>query len=110
MAGANVLEFTSANWQKEVVESAVPVLVDFWAVWCGPCRMIGPSIDQLAQEYAGRIKVGKVNVDDEQELATQYRVTNIPRVYIFKGGELKEQMVGAMPKNAYQAAVDRALA
>jgi thioredoxin 1 len=110
MAGNNVQEFTSSNWQKEVLESTVPVVVDFWAVWCGPCRMIGPSIDQLADEYAGRVKVGKVNVDDEQELAVKYRVTNIPRVYIFNGGELKDEMVGVKAKDFYQAAINRVLA
>ncbi len=110
MAGKNVVEFTSANWQTEVLQSNVPVVVDFWAVWCGPCRLIAPTIDQLADEYAGRIKVGKVNVDDEQDLAAQYRVSSIPQVFIFKGGQLKQQLAGAQSKQAYQAAVETALA
>ena len=110
MAGKNVVEFTGENWPKEVLGSEVPVLVDFWAVWCGPCRMIAPAIEQLADEYAGKVKVGKVNVDDNQDLAAEYRVNSIPAVFIFKGGQLKEKIVGAQPKNAFQAALDRALA
>jgi thioredoxin 1 len=110
MAGTNTLEFNASNWQSEVLQSPVPVVVDFWAVWCGPCRMIGPYIDQLADEYAGRVKVGKVNVDDNQELAAQYGVNNIPRVYIFKNGQLQEQIVGAQSKKVYQTAIDRVLA
>jgi thioredoxin 1 len=110
MAGKNVLEFNQNNWQADVIQSNVPVVVDFWAVWCGPCRMIGPYIDQLADEYEGKVKVGKVNVDNNQDLAVQYRVNNIPRVYIFKNGELKEQLVGAQSKSVYKAAIDRVLA
>lgn len=106
---ANVVELNSSNWKQEVLESSVPVVVDFWAVWCGPCRMIAPAIEQLAAEYAGKIKVGKVNVDDSQELAAEYRVTNIPQVFIFKNGTAVERLVGAHQKNAYQAMIDRAL-
>jgi thioredoxin 1 len=110
MAGGNVLEFTSENWQSEVLGSDVPVVVDFWAVWCGPCRMIAPIIEELAQEYAGRVKVGKVNVDDQQELAVQYRINSIPQIFIFKGGQPKERLVGAQPKTAFKAAIDKVLA
>ncbi len=110
MAGGNVLEFTSENWQSEVLGSDVPVVVDFWAVWCGPCRMIAPIIEELAQEYAGRVKVGKVNVDDQQELAVQYRINSIPQIFIFKGGQAKERLVGAQPKTAFKAAIDKVLA
>jgi thioredoxin 1 len=95
MAGKNVLEFTQDNWQKEVVESDVPVLVDFWAPWCGPCRALTPTIERLADQFAGKVKVGKLNVDNNQDLAVKYGINNIPRVYLFKGGETPQrQLVG----------------
>src|SRR5436853_3284852 len=87
MAGANVLEFTSDNWVQEVEQSDQPVVVDFWAPWCGPCRMLSPIIDRIATQFAGKVKVGKLNVDDAQDVATKYGVTSIPRVFIFKGGD-----------------------
>jgi thioredoxin 1 len=87
MASANVVEFTSANWQSEVVDSQVPVVVDFWAPWCGPCRQLTPIIDRIATQFAGKVKVGKLNVDDAQDIATRYAINAIPRVYIFKGSD-----------------------
>jgi len=87
MAGQNVLEFTSDNWQKEVEQSDQPVVVDFWAPWCGPCRTLGPTIDKLATQFSGKVKVGKLNVDDNQEIAAKYGVNSIPRVFFFKGGD-----------------------
>lgn len=89
------LEFNDSNFQSEVIESDVPVLVDFWAEWCGPCKMIGPVVDQLAGELDGTAKVGKVNVDEARDLAVKYGVRSIPLLLFFKGGEVKDQIVGA---------------
>ena len=89
------LQFTDANFQSEVINSDLPVLVDFWAEWCGPCKMIGPIIDQVATELAGQAKVGKVNVDEARQLAAKYSVRSIPFLLFFKGGQVKDQIVGA---------------
>jgi len=89
------LKLTDANFQSEVIDSELPVLVDFWAEWCGPCKMIGPVIDQVATDLEGVAKVGKVNVDDARELAVKYNVKSIPLLLFFKNGEVKDQIVGA---------------
>lgn len=94
-------EFTDSNFNQETTEGLA--LVDFWAPWCGPCRMVGPVIEELSKDYEGKIKVGKLNVDDNQETAMKYRVMSIPTVILFKDGQPVETMVGAMPKSAYQA-------
>jgi thioredoxin 1 len=104
----SALEFTDANFQSEVLQSSVPVLVDFWAPWCGPCRMIGPIIEELASENAGAFKVGKVNVDDNQRLAMTYNVASIPTIMIFSGGNLVQQYMGVQPKARLQQALDEA--
>ncbi|HEY1603080.1 MAG TPA: thioredoxin [Pirellulales bacterium] len=107
MAG-NVTEFTDGNFQDEVLGSQDPVLVDFWAPWCGPCRMIAPLVEELAQEYKGTVKIGKINIDDSPSAATQFGVSSIPTLMIFKGGEVVDRFVGVQPKSRLQAALDAA--
>jgi len=98
MAGKNVHEFTDANFDQEVLNSDVPVLVDFWAEWCAPCRMITPTIDAIADEFAGRLKVGKVNVDYNNETAARFMIRGIPTLLLFRGGKVVDQRVGAVGK------------
>src|SRR5262245_41632921 len=111
MASKNVQEFTTENWQTEVAQSGQPVLVDFWAPWCGPCRALTPIIDKIADQFAGRVKVGKVNVDENSDLAIKYDVTTIPRVLIFKGSDQPlQQVVGLTPEAELVKMLDKALA
>ncbi|NTV90923.1 MAG: thioredoxin [Clostridiales bacterium] len=91
---ANIVTVTSANYTQEVEKSAVPILVDFWAPWCGPCRAVAPILEQLAAKYDGKVKIGKVNVDEQQELAVKFRVMSIPTLILFKDGKVVQQMVG----------------
>ncbi len=92
------LDLTDQSFKKEVLESDIPVLVDFWATWCGPCKMIAPVIDELAKEFSGKIKIGKVNVDENSQVATRYGVMSIPTLIFFKNGKVNEQVVGALNK------------
>jgi thioredoxin 1 len=99
MAGQNTLNFNDAAFDAEVLQADKPVLVDFWAEWCGPCRMLAPTIDAIADEYKGKVKVGKLNVDENNQTAFRYQVRGIPAILLFKGGKVVDQRVGAVPKS-----------
>ena len=103
------LEITDANFDEIVLKSEQPVMVDFWAAWCGPCRMVGPIIEDISKDYDGKAVVGKLDVDAHQEFAAKYGVRNIPTVLVFKGGELVGRQVGVAPKKAYSDALDAVL-
>ena len=102
----SVHHFTDANFRKEVLESDLPVLVDFWAIWCGPCKMIAPTVEELAKEYAHKIKVGKVDVDSNPKVPSHYGIMSIPTLMFFKKGRVAEQMVGALSKAELKRKID----
>ena len=106
---ADITELSSSNFEEEVLKSGQPVLVDFWAPWCGPCRMIGPVVEELAGENADSLKVAKINIDDAQDIAATYGVSSIPTLMIFKNGDVIDRFVGVQPKSRLQEAVDQAL-
>jgi len=105
-----VTEVTDSTFDAEVLQSQVPVLVDFWATWCGPCRMIAPIVEELAKQYEGKLKVTKVDVDNNTRIATKYDIRSIPSLYIFKGGKVVQTIIGAVPKNQLVMALDGVLA
>lgn len=109
MAGQNTLTLTDAEFDVDVINSTEPVLVDFWAEWCGPCRMMSPTIDAVADEYAGRVKVGKLNVDENTKTAQRYNIRGIPTLLLFKGGKIVEQKVGAVGKTDVAKMLDAQL-
>lgn len=108
MAG-NVLEFNDETFQSEVLGSSEPVLVDFWAPWCGPCRALAPTIEELANEYSGKVRVGKVNTDESPQTATRHQISAIPTVMLFKDGQIVERFVGVTPKAKFATALDNHL-
>lgn len=101
--------FTDGNFETEALKTDLPVIVDFWAAWCGPCRMIAPIIEDLSEEYQGKVKVGKLDVDDNQQTAIKYGVRSIPTVLFFKGGELKDTIIGAVPKSIFTEKLQKLL-
>jgi thioredoxin 1 len=110
MSSDKIVHVTDANFDQEVLKSSTPVLIDFWAPWCGPCRTIAPIIEDLADAYSGRLKVVKINVDDNPQTPGRYGVRGIPNLLIIKGGQVKEQIIGAVPKGRLVQAVDSAIA
>ncbi len=109
MAGSHTLEFSDQNFEEDVLKSSQPVLVDFWATWCGPCRMMAPTVEAIAAEYAGRAKVGKLNVDENLSVASRYGIRSIPTLLLFKAGQIQEQVVGTAPKDAINRMLDKYL-
>jgi len=110
MAGENVIEITDGNFETQVMDSEMPVLVDFWAEWCQPCRALTPTIEKLAQDYNGRVKVGKVDVDSNRDVAVKYGVNSIPTVIIFKGGDVLNKTVGLKSESDFRSMLDASLA
>ncbi len=104
-----MLEFTEQNFDEQVLKSDQPVLVDFWAPWCAPCRVMTPAVEAIASEYTGRAKVGKLNVDDNQSLAGRYNIRGIPTLLLFKDGQIREQLVGAYPKDTIKKMLEKHL-
>ena len=109
MANPDVLELSDQSFEQEVLNSPVPTLVDFWAVWCGPCRAVAPAVEAIATEYKGKVKVGKLNVDDHQQVPQKYEIRSIPTLLIFKGGNVVGQIVGAVPKAKIEDAIKKVL-
>ena len=109
MGGVNVIELNDNNFDTEVLKSNIPVMVDFWADWCGPCKMLGPTVEAVADQFAGKVKVGKLNVDENTSSAARYNIRGIPTLLIFKDGQIKEQLVGTQPKSVIEKTLNKYL-
>ncbi len=109
MANANVKEVSDSSFDGDILKSSVPVLVDFWAPWCGPCRSVAPIVDDLANQYAGKLKVAKINVDESTEVAMRYQITSIPTFILFKNGQVADRALGALPRSEFVKLIDRNL-
>ncbi|MFN7914206.1 MAG: thioredoxin [Vicinamibacterales bacterium] len=107
MAAVNVQTFTDSNFDQSVLQSGQPVLVDFWAEWCGPCKRLGPTIDQLAAEYDGKVTIGKLNVDENPNTAIKFQIRGIPAVMLFKGGQIVDSVIGLAPKEEFKKVIDK---
>jgi thioredoxin 1 len=103
------VKLTTDNWEQEVLKSDIPVLVDFWAPWCGPCRMVAPVVSEIAHEYEGKLKIGKLNTDEEPDIAVRYGIMSIPTLMVFKNGEVVDQIIGAAPKEYFTQRLDKIL-
>jgi thioredoxin 1 len=110
MSALTIVTLTKNNFDQEVLKSPTPVLVDFWAEWCGPCKMVAPILDELASEYEGKVKIGKVNIDEHQDLATEYGIRAIPTLLLFKDGQVADQIVGLRSKRDFKTKLDRVAA
>ncbi|HEX3034433.1 MAG TPA: thioredoxin [Thermodesulfobacteriota bacterium] len=109
MASAEIVELSDSSFESEVIKSDKPVLVDFWAPWCGPCRILAPIVEEIAESYTGQLKVGKLNVDDNQEVTMRYRIRSIPTLILFKNGQALDQIIGAVPKAEIEKVVKKAI-
>jgi thioredoxin 1 len=104
--GEGIVELTTSTWDKEVLQYQGVVMVDFWAVWCGPCKMIAPTVEELAKEYAGKVKIAKLNTDENPDIASRYKIMGIPTIMFFKNGERVDHVVGAVPKTQLKSKID----
>ncbi|HEV7517085.1 MAG TPA: thioredoxin [Thermoanaerobaculia bacterium] len=109
MASDKIVTISDTNFEDEVLKSEVPVLVDFWATWCGPCRMVAPVLDEIADEMDGKVRIAKLNVDENQQTAYKFQVASIPTFILFKGGQMADRMLGAMPKSAFENFINKNL-